>query len=47
MNETPTFLIFEYKPDNEYLEKLKRKGLVPIAIEGDNYIFRISLGIEY
>jgi hypothetical protein len=45
--ETPVFLIFENKMSKEAIEKMKRRGCVPVAIDGDNIIFRLQAKYEY
>lgn len=45
--ETPVFLIFENNLTKERIEKMKKLNCVPVAIDGDNIIFRLEAKYEY
>lgn len=45
--QTPVFVIFENKLTPEKIERLKRKGCIPICIDGDNMVFRLEAKYEY
>ena len=45
--ETPVFLIFENNISPERIERLKKQHCVPVAIDGDNIVFRLQFKYEY